>query len=281
MADLDRLLRSDVSRAAGESVQHPDFSAIERRGMRRRRNRTMLTVAAATAVVVLVGLGSTRILVDDSGFSLVDQTPQPSPSMTDLTVPLRRDPSMPLVSPKKAVRAPDDVPAGDVRYVLHDGEDVVDSLMDIKKIYLYNTSYTDGYGWLLELRTAPARALEAEQRIIEYGLVVDADGDRVADCQIGINNDAPEPGDLRVWVKNLRTGVADERVGPPYGYPIEHAAPHPGSRFMNLFFPPSSAERTCDRFHDSASFYAWAAVRDAGKITAIDYAPDAAWLRMP
>jgi hypothetical protein len=32
---------------------------------------------------------------------------------------------------------------------------------------------------------------------------------------IGISNDAPEPGDFRVWVTHLRTGASDEQIGPP------------------------------------------------------------------
>ena len=53
----------------------------------------------------------------------------------------------------------------------------------------------------------------------------DTDRDGSADCQLGINTDAPKPGQLRVWVKNLATGVTDERVGPPYGVPFDFADP--------------------------------------------------------
>jgi hypothetical protein len=61
MADLDRLLRSDIAHAAADAVQPPDFTPIERRGVQRRRTHTLLAVAAA--VVVLVGVaGSIRIL---------------------------------------------------------------------------------------------------------------------------------------------------------------------------------------------------------------------------
>lgn len=81
--------------------------------------------------------------------------------------------------------------------------------------------------WSLELGGTPPRAstLDPTQRIIEYGLVFDAEGDGVADCLVGINNDAQEPGDFRVWVANLRTGATDEQIGPPYGYPIDFSHP--------------------------------------------------------
>ena len=141
------------------------------------------------------------------------------------------------------------------------------------------------------LREAPPK-LDArpDATIIEYGLVVDADGDRVADCQIGINNDAPNPGDYRVWVKNLRTGVTDERVGPPYGIP-DRVQPiltrQPTTPTERLDTCASTSSRTrrpviVQRLQvfrsPSANFYAWASVTEDGRVTAWDYAPDAAWL---
>ena len=61
MADLDRLLTADISHAAADAVQPPDFTPIERRGVQRRRTRTLL--GAAAVVVVLLGVvGSLRVL---------------------------------------------------------------------------------------------------------------------------------------------------------------------------------------------------------------------------
>lgn len=59
MADLDRLLRSDVAAIAAEQAHPPDFDTIEHRGLRRRRRRAALVAAglAAAAVVAVVAGG--------------------------------------------------------------------------------------------------------------------------------------------------------------------------------------------------------------------------------
>lgn len=61
MADLDRLLRADISEAAAEAVEPPDFAPIEHRGARRRRTHTMLKAATATAVIALVAAGGSLL----------------------------------------------------------------------------------------------------------------------------------------------------------------------------------------------------------------------------
>jgi hypothetical protein len=79
MTDLDRLLRPDISHAAADAVQPPDFVPIERRGVRRRRTRTLL--GAATVVVVLLGIvGSLRVL-DSEDASAPTPVDQPQRSM--------------------------------------------------------------------------------------------------------------------------------------------------------------------------------------------------------
>jgi hypothetical protein len=50
--------------------------------------------------------------------------------------------------------------------------------------------------------------------LIAYGLVLDTTGDGVADYVVGIDNDAPDREDFRVWVSDLATGETDERIGP-------------------------------------------------------------------
>jgi hypothetical protein len=61
MADLDRLLRVDVSTAAAEAVEPPDFAAIEHRGAQRRRTHTMLVAAAAAVFIAAVAAGSSLV----------------------------------------------------------------------------------------------------------------------------------------------------------------------------------------------------------------------------
>ena len=80
------------------------------------------------------------------------------------------------------------------------------------------------------LRAQPplASTLDPARWVIEHGVVVDSDGDRVADCRIGISTDAPTPGDFRVWVTDLTTGDTAEQVGGPYGVPIDFSHPAEG-----------------------------------------------------
>ena len=56
---------------------------------------------------------------------------------------------------------------------------------------------------------------------IEFGVVVDSDGDRVADCQIGFDNHGPNPPSYRVWLKGLKTGSTVEKIGADFGPPLD------------------------------------------------------------
>jgi hypothetical protein len=140
--------------------------------------------------------------------------------------------------------------------------------------------------WSLELVARPPRieTLGATHRIIEYGLVIDTDGNRVPDCQIGINNDARQHGNypvFRVWVTNLRTGSSDEQVGGPYGYPVEFSHPsEAGSGNSMAFGFLGDQPARCDTFGPSATFYAYSSLIEDGEVTVWDFAPDAAWLPM-
>ena len=62
MADLDRLLTADISHAAEDGVQPPDFAPIEHRGTQRRRTHTLLMAAAAAVVIALVAAGGSLVL---------------------------------------------------------------------------------------------------------------------------------------------------------------------------------------------------------------------------
>ena len=134
--------------------------------------------------------------------------------------------------------------------------------------------------WALDLRARPPRAssLDPARTVIEYGVVVDAEQDGVPDCHIAINNDAPDG--YRVTVTNLRSGHAEEQVGPPYGSPIDFVHPDEegGSRTMRFSF--LHAPRDCD-LYVPASYYAYATLTQDGRVVAWDYAPDADWVEMP
>lgn len=80
MADLERLLRADISHAAAEAVEAPDFGPIEHRGRRRRRTQTMLMAAAAAVVIGLVAAGSS-LVIGHEGTSPQPVSPvRPSPT---------------------------------------------------------------------------------------------------------------------------------------------------------------------------------------------------------
>jgi hypothetical protein len=277
MRDLDTLLSSDVAGLAADAAERPDFEQIERRGLQRRRTRIQLTSVVAVVVLALAGAGSTKVLLDrePTTFMRFDQSPSAEPSPSAWSGPLRRgSSSMPWVTHKVTE------PGGNVSQVWNDGRDVAFGGIDIGELTAGGSRRLE---WHLQLRALPPKSetLDPAHRVIEYGVVVDADGDRVADCEIGVNNDAPRRGDDRVWVKNLRTGVTDEQLGPPYGWAIDTASPTEENLRMMKFFFLGPTPAPCDRFGSSASFYAWSAVRDDGQVTAWDFAPDAAWLRMP
>lgn len=82
MADLDRLLGPGISHAAADAADPPDFTPIERRGVRRRRTHTV--AAAAAVVVVLLGVvgGGLRILHPDESAAphFVDQPARSLPT---------------------------------------------------------------------------------------------------------------------------------------------------------------------------------------------------------
>jgi hypothetical protein len=88
VADLDRLLRADISHAAADAVEPPEFEPIERRGVRRRRTRTVL--AAAAVVLVLLGVGgSLRVFNPDESSAppVVDQPPRSLPTDYGVVAP--------------------------------------------------------------------------------------------------------------------------------------------------------------------------------------------------
>jgi hypothetical protein len=77
VVDLDRLLRSDISYAAADAVEPPDFAPLERRGARRRRTRSALVAATAVVALVVAGNASPRKL--GAGRDTITPVEQPTP----------------------------------------------------------------------------------------------------------------------------------------------------------------------------------------------------------
>lgn len=139
--------------------------------------------------------------------------------------------------------------------------------------------------WYVALESYPPRTvdLDADQPVIAYGVVLDVDSDGLADYELGMSNEAPAAGDLRLWITDLATGETDEHVGRPNGEPYEEW--HPDSRISDdegrqprFTFPEAQLSGL-----DSASvrFYAWSSMTDGRDVVAWDYAPDAAWVTLP
>jgi hypothetical protein len=251
------------------------------RGVTRRWTCTGLTAVGAGIAVALAGVVGSQLRGHED--TPVDRPTAASPSPTGWTGPLRDGPALSLIP----FVTSNEVDSRTVSQLWADGADAAPGGIDIR--------IAEGGGWQrprwkLLFREAPPRAstLDPAQRVIAYGIVVDGDGDRGADCEIGINNDAARRGEFRVWVKNVRTGGTDERVGPPYGVPIEFSHPDEAAPDNGQAEPASlsfsflgTTTTPCDPFLASASFYAWASVTEGGEVTGWDYAPDAAWLAMP
>jgi hypothetical protein len=126
--------------------------------------------------------------------------------------------------------------------------------------------------------------LDASQQWIAYGLVVDTDGDGVADWRYGLDN-GRSPGDpgsspRRWWRTDLHTGRTESTVnvalwegghGPFWGNHGSHTGAS-GLSFGGDFTVVGRRGAVPKRF------YVWASVIEDGRVVATDYAPDAGWL---
>jgi hypothetical protein len=200
--------------------------------------------------------------------------------------PVRADAALPVIPRRKARGWTDPRDAAfdgiDLRRVAGRGREYNGvAVIDGQNISSFSAG---GWGFRLAARPPRVEALAATQRIIDYGVVIDADGDRDPDCQIGINNDARQHGGFpvfRVWITNLRTGTTVEQVGPPYGGLVEfgHPSERGSRRWAGLAFLGGQPTH-CLRFTPSSTFYAYSSLTEEGEVTAWDFAPDRAWLPM-
>jgi hypothetical protein len=164
-----------------------------------------------------------------------------------------------------------------------DRRDTPIGMVDIASV---GTDFPDQPHWRIELAARPPRAagLDPADTLISDGFVFETTGDGVGDFVVGINNDAPRPGELRVWVTDVASGATEEQIGPPYGFPIEFSYPgEPAGdpaqpvevvfTFLGGSAPPGLT--------GASPFYAWASVTAGEEVVAWDYAPDASWLSAP
>jgi hypothetical protein len=198
---------------------------------------------------------------------------RPGPPATGSRLPGR---SLPVAPPGAYSRAD----PGELEST--DGVDAAMAEVDIRQVRVRDVNGDGRSDWVLVLdRAYPTQSTVASHgRVIEYGIVVDADGDLDADCQLGIHNDTPTTRDFRVWLTNLTTGASTVRVGGPYGVPFDFKHPGEGDRGseMRFWFLRGAPIWPCNGFSPSAHFYAWAAAFEDGRLASLDYAPDASWL---
>lgn len=235
--------------------------------MTMRRRTIVLTVVVAA--VVVAGIAAALRTLSDAAATLSDE----QRALLEWSGPVRRDRGEMVVQPMTERE--------DTTLSWADRRDAPIGWVDITRLGLAPDGQTH---WNIELAgwPPPAAGLDRAQ-LIAYGLVLETTGDSAADYVVGINNDAPVPGDFRVWVTDLATGETEEQIGAPYGFPVEFSHPDerradgpPGPPTMTFTFLPGSGPP--DLNARSMRFYAWASTTDSGDVVAWDYAPDAAWL---
>jgi len=248
------------------------FERLVRRRDRKRRNQRIEAGTVAIVVMVIVAAVFVHALRSASG-------PQPAVKPT-LTPTIESEPtSWSPVREGEALPAHAGISTREGTS-WHDAEDVSKDWIDITKVGYGN--YSRQPDWYVTLAAAPAPAKRLDQgRLIAYGLVFDTTGDGIADYVYGIDNDAPIPGDLHVWVTDLATGETDDRVGGPYGFPIEFTNPLEHEQgaygpYFSFTFLPNTAPAGFD--NDTVRFYAWASETRDGKVVAWDLAPNNGWI---
>lgn len=97
MADLDQLLRSDLSLLAAEAAEVPEYSVVHRAGVRRRRLRSVTIAVAAAAAVAAIGIAANLVTPEQGTAPPVAPTPTPTPRPTPT-----------VATPTKADRIVDD-----------------------------------------------------------------------------------------------------------------------------------------------------------------------------
>jgi hypothetical protein len=228
----------------------------------------------ARAVVLILALGVVVVAGLTVAFRLLDERTE-QPERLIWSGPIRpefgRLPVQPMAHPGEFQE-----------FEWADGSDTRIGAVDISDVHAGPEGRTH---WRIQLAERPPKAagLDRANRLISYGLVFETTGDGIADIVVGINNDAPRPGDFRVWVTDVATGQTEEQIGPPYGFPVEFSHPDeaqpgdeaPGPATVMFTFIRGSSP---PGLTGASPFYAWASITAGTEVAAWDYAPDASWL---
>ena len=124
----------------------------------------------------------------------------------------------------------------------------------------------------------PSPIPDPNEQWIAYGLVVDVDGDGVADVRIGMANFSTTAKEHRVWRTDLATGETSHKAGPPYGAV--------GNFGIDSYYPFPENHRWGDGWavigwlpdERNFRFYIWASQIENAEIIATDFAPDQGWI---
>jgi len=277
----------------------PVAAAVDEHASQTRNLRWQwILVAAATIVVLALGLLAVAAVQDPDRVQTgtVPPTPEmltsPSPPVESLPASLPEATADQLTTSGPGVwagpvRAPNDVvqhmaasPTEERLWTWQDPVDASVGWIDVTRATLDRVGRAH---WYIELAAKPPLATELEPGlIIAYGLVLDTTGDGAADYLAGIDNDASNSGDFRVWVTDLATGETEEQIGPPYGFPMEFS--HPDEREPNDPFAATimlefvGRSTPADLDPETVRFYAWTSATRDGDVIAWDYAPDAGWM---
>ena len=233
------------------------------------RRRWILAIAAGF-VLLIVLIGSRLLLAPDP-------TPDPAdqPTTTTWPGPFRPD------ADSAGIITMEEGAIGEGTWSWEDPLDTSVAWIDVRRVVFSSGIQPH---WSIELAAKPPLATDLEPgELISYGLVLDTNGDGVADYLVGIDNDTPEPGDFHVWVTDLATGLTDRQIGPPYGFPIEFSHPDeqqasdgPAPATMVFTFLGESAP--ADLNPETVRFYAWTSASSGGEVVAWDYAPNTGWI---
>lgn len=273
---VDEQIRDQLLRTRS-NLPEPDTAAaldgmLERAAPAARRRRTLVTGVAASAVVAASALvGSLVLDLNESG---AEQLPAPPAAPTGSEQPADID--------DRLTRLRDTVhlgveqllgpfgPAGSAQtYRWDDTPDSADVGSDIERVravaggtgILHGRRYP-AFDLELALADGPTNDRSATELVVEYGIVLDLDGDRVADCELGITTDTAGAGEFRVWAVGLADGRIREHVAPPSIGPFEFYHPHErGEAQMAFLFGNPMPE--CESASQGKYFYVLG--RDVGR----------------
>jgi hypothetical protein len=258
-----------------------------------RRARLVLAAAALVAITVLgvIGLG---VLGPEPG---PDETPANPESLAwtqeglvqDWPAPVRPEPSsaadvMPMALGDDAQWDPADARWDPFEYPDPVGDVGSPAWIDIREVHLGS----GGAAFNLKLTGDIPRPIpDPASTWIAYGVVLDTNGDGIADVRMGMDN-LPAGDGHRAWRTDLATGRTHSAAGAPYGFvrnPGDVSAV--GSIGLDTYYPDELAHASTPRAllryslqsgEDAFRFYAWASVIEGGRVLVTDYAPDVGWL---